>query len=89
MSLSFPICSDNPLDVLSNTADVLSNLLIVGVAQFFPSTVVILKVSDQFVVRLVVLCHGSCEVRRHLEHEISDFQTHLFYVSKIKQLLHC
>ena len=65
---------------------ILRNLLIVGVAQFFPSVPVILQMFAEFVVRLVVLSHGSFEVRCHLEHEIPDFQTHLFYVPVIHRL---
>ena len=49
---------------------ILSNSLIIGIAKLLKSVSVILQMFAQFVVRLVVLSHRSCEVRRHLEHEI-------------------
>ena len=68
---------------------ILSNLLIIGGTQFFPSVPVILEMFAESVVRLIVLTNRLCKMRRHLEHEIPDFQTHLFYVSKNEQMWHC
>ena len=76
-TIIFPICY---------FVKILEVLLIQGVAQFFPSAVVILKMFNQSDVHLVVLSNRYCKVCFHLEHKISHFKAHLFYISNRKDI---